>query len=337
MIHLENKKGASVWLSELGAGIISVIVPDKDGNMGDIALGYKDSDSYKGDGACMGKIAGRYANRIALGKFELDGKHYQLAINNPPNHLHGGPNGFQNKIWEIIPNSDKAQNCSRVEFAMKSEDGDEGYPGALQVNAIYKWSDDNILTLEIIATTDSSTILNLTNHCYWNLSGEDSGSILDQKLYLNASKWLPTDSTLIPSGEIENVSNTPMDFTISKKIGRDINQNFNALKYGKGYDNCWIIDKNGDKIPQLAAILTDNKSGRKMEVYTTQSAIQVYTGNWLNGSPISKSGRSYNDYEGVAIECQNFPDAPNKPNFPSPILRKTQEYRHIIEFRFSVI
>lgn len=333
MIELTNKNGASVWLTEIGAGVVSVIVPDRDGNLADVALGYKDEKSYIGDGPCSGKIPGRYANRIAKGRFSLDGNEYRLPINNDSNHLHGGPNGFSNKKWEIVPNKNTADNGRRVQFTLTSPNNEEGYPGKLVVNAIYTWSEENILRLDIFAQTDAPTVINLTNHTYWNLKGENSGTILDHNIKINALKWLPTDSTLIPTGEIANVKGTPMDFTEGKIIGKEINNDFPALKYGKGYDNCWVLNE-GEGVKE-AAVLTEESTGRKLTIYTTQPAVQVYTGNWLSGSPISKSGRSYNDYEGVAIECQNFPDAPNHSNFPNAILRPSEKYHQIIEFRFN--
>lgn len=330
MIHLVNKSGARVILTPIGAGVVSVIVPDKNGVMGDVVLGYRDSESYIGDGPCSGKIPGRYANRIAGGRFILDGKEYSLEINNGPNHLHGGSNSYANREWTI-----EQQSENSVTFTLYSPDNDQSYPGDLNISARYTWSDDQTLSLEIKATTQSATILNLTNHTYWNLRGEDSGTILDHLLKLNASSWLPTDQTLIPTGEIAPVEGTPMDFRKEKRIGEDIEKDFPALKYGKGYDSCWVIDRKDDSLT-CAASLSDPVSGRCLEVWTTQKGVQVYTGNWLSGSPVSKSGRSYNDYEGVAIECQNFPDAPNKENFPNAILRKGEVYRELIEFRISV-
>ena len=330
MIHLVNKSGARVILTPIGAGVVSVIVPDKNGVMGDVVLGYRDSESYIGDGPCSGKIPGRYANRIAGGRFRLDGKEYSLEINNGPNHLHGGSNSYANREWTI-----EQQSENSVTFTLYSPDNDQSYPGDLNISARYTWSDDQTLSLEIKATTQSATILNLTNHTYWNLRGEDSGTILDHLLKLNASAWLPTDQTLIPTGEIAPVEGTPMDFRKEKRIGEDIEKDFPALKYGKGYDNCWVIDRKDDSLA-CAASLSDPVSGRHLEVWTTQKGVQVYTGNWLSGSPTSKSGRSYHDYEGVAIECQNFPDAPNKENFPNAVLRKGEVYRELIEFRISV-
>ena len=233
---LTNSKGASVTLSSLGACITSIIVPDKDGKLEDVVLGYKDDASWMADGPCAGKCPGRYANRIAGGHLELDGKVYTLPINNGPNHLHGGPDGFQNRIWESRRDGDA------VEFMYFSEDGEMGYPGNLKVVARYEWSEENELRLTFTAQCDAPTVLNLTNHAYFNLDGHGSGSVLDHSLKLNASLYLPTDDTLIPLGEAEPVAGTPMDFLKSKKLGCDIKEDFPALNYGKGYDACWIID-----------------------------------------------------------------------------------------------
>ncbi|MDE5915879.1 MAG: galactose mutarotase, partial [Duncaniella sp.] len=233
---LTNASGASVTLSSLGAGIVAICVPDGDGKLANVALGYKDPASYLGDGPCAGKIPGRFANRIALGKFTLDGKEYSLAINNGPNALHGGPTGFMNRIWASEAEGDK------VTFTYHAADGEEGYPGALDVKAEYSWSEDNELTLRITAETDSATVVNLTNHAYFNLDGENAGSVLDHELRLDASHYLPTDDTQIPTGELAPVASTPMDFTRPKAIGRDIEADFHPLKVGKGYDHCWVID-----------------------------------------------------------------------------------------------
>lgn len=327
---LTNAAGASVKLSALGAGILSVVVPDREGNMADVALGYADAAQYISDGPCMGKIPGRYANRIAGGKFTLDGVEYQLEINNGPNALHGGSEGFYNKIW------DSEATAQGVVFTLVSPDGDAGYPGTLTVKAEYTWSDDCELRLCISATTDRKTVINLTNHTYFNLRGEASGSVLDEQLQLNCSKYLVTDENLTPTGEMAPVAGTPMDFTKAKSLGEDIRKPFAALAFGKGYDNCYVIDgyKKGEMA--LAAVLTDEVSGRKLEVLTTQPAVQIYTGNWLNGSPATKSGnRTYFDYDGVAIECQGMPDAPNHANFPSQMLDKGEQYAQSIVFRFS--
>lgn len=327
---LTNSKGAYVQLSDVGAGIVSVAVPDKDGNLADVVLGYPDPLSYFGDGPCAGKVPGRYANRIALGRFTLDGKEYELPVNNGPNHLHGGPDGFQNKVWESRIENDG------VEFMYYAEDGEMGYPGALKAVARYEWSEENELRLTLTAESDAPTVINLTNHAYFNLNGEGNGNILGHVLKLNASEYLPTDDTLIPAGESQPVAGTPMDFVTEKPIGRDINEDFPALKYGKGYDNCWVIDGAEPGQIQSAAVLYAPESGRTLEVLTTQPGVQVYTGNWLAGCPEGKCGRRYNDYEGVAIECQNFPDAPNKADYPSPVLRPGEVYEQAIIFAFGV-
>lgn len=327
---ITNASGASVTLSTLGAGIVSVIVPDKDGKMADVALGYKDAASWIADGPCMGKIPGRFANRIARGLFTLEGKEYKLAVNNGPNALHGGPEGFMNQIWDA-----RCVGDNTVVMVYCAEDGEEGYPGNLIVTARYTWSDANELTLHISATTDAPTVVNLTNHAYFNLDGEDSGTVLDHELKLNASRWLPTDETQIPTGELAPVAGTPMDFTEFKAIGKDINADFEALKIGKGYDHCWVVDGYEKGTLREVAQLRGPKSGRIMTVSTTQPGMQIYTGNWLAGCPESISGGEYKDYDGVAIECQGFPDAPNKPAFPSPVLRPGEEYDETIKFTFN--
>ena len=327
---LVNNIGASVTLSTLGAGITSIIVPDNAGNMADVVLGYDDVESYFYDGPCAGKVPGRYANRIARGYLEVDGKVYQLAINNGPNALHGGPEGFQNKIWESESSSD-----DRVVFTLVSPDGDENYPGRLVARVAYTWTEDCVLKMELCATTDAPTVVNLTNHTYFNLAGEGSGTVLNHELRLNCSRYLPTDDTLIPTGEMAPVEGTPMDFTQPKALGRDIKVDFPALNYGKGYDNCWLIDDADDQQLHKAATLIDHTSGRVLEVVTDQPAAQVYTGNWLSGCPTSKSGKAYADYDGVAIECQGLPDAPNHPNFPSQLLRPDEDYVRNIFFIFK--
>ncbi len=330
IFRIENASGASVELSSLGAGIVSVSVPDKDGKIENVALSYANPADYIADGPCLGKIPGRYANRIVKGHLEIDGKIYQLAINNGPNALHGGPEGFMNRIWEAeeLPNG--------VRFTYRAADGEENYPGNLVAVAEYRWSEDNVLTLDMSATTDAPTVVNLTNHAYFNLDGADPGSVLDHTMKINASKWLPTDDTLIPTGELAPVEGTPMDFRKEKRIGKDIEADFAALKYGKGYDNCWVNDgwEPGKMLGEVVVLKAAN-SGRVLRVGSTQPGVQVYTGNWLAGSPLNRSGKSYEDYDGVAIEMQGFPDAPNNPQFPSQTLRPGETYRQTIRFAFS--
>lgn len=331
LVTLVNARGASVTLSTLGAGIVSVIVPDKKGNMADVVLGYADPADYMADGPCAGKVPGRYANRIARGHFEIDGKKYSLNINNGPNALHGGPTGFQNRLWTLVE-----RDADHVVMQYVSASGEEGYPGTLTARATYTWADDCTLRLDLEAITESPTVVNLTNHAYWNLAGHNSGSVLDHTLELRASRWLPTDDTLIPlPGEPAPVAGTPMDFTAAKPLGRDIRADFPALKYGKGYDNCWVIDGYEKGTLRTAAVLTDPDSGRRLTVRTTQPGVQVYTGNWLTGSPMGKDGAVYEDYCAVAIECQHYPDAPNRPDFPSTRLDPGETLHETIEFHFD--
>ena len=326
---LKNNSGASVTLSSLGAGIVSVVVPDRNGKMDDVVLGYADAADYVNDGPCAGKTPGRYANRIALGHFKIGGKEYTLATNNGPNALHGGPTGFMNRIWK------SEAKGSHVKFTYHSADGEEGYPGNLDVTVIYSWNEQNELTIEYSAECDSKTVINLTNHAYFNLNGEGNGNILKHKLKLNASSYLPTDKTQIPTGEIVPVKDTPMDFVNAKEIGAEINADFEPLKIGKGYDHCWVIDHWRKHTLNQAAELCSEESGRVLEVLTTQPGAQVYTGNWLAGSPKSKSGKDYQDYDGVAIECQGFPDDPNHKSFPCQLLGPGELYEQTIVFRFK--
>lgn len=324
---MTNSSGASVSLGSVGAAIVSVNVPDKDGKLADVVLGYGKPESYFADGPCAGKCPGRYANRIAKGKFSLDGKEYDLPVNNGPNHLHGGPEGFQNKVW------DSRKHKGGVEFKYVSADGEMGYPGNMVVVARYEWSEENELRLTFSAKTDAPTVVNLTNHCYFNLNG--GGSVLRHYLKLNASEYLPTDPTLIPLGASEPVAGTPMDFLTPKTLGRDIRKDFPALNYGKGYDACWLIDGYMPGQLQEAAELRSRQSGRTLKVYTTQPGIQVYTGNWIDGCPLGKRGRIYHDYCAVALECQHFPDSPNHPDYPSTVLRPGKTFHEAIIFAFG--
>ena len=327
---LTNASGASVSLSSLGAAIVSICVPDRNGVLGDVVLGYPDALSYLGDGPCAGKCPGRFANRIAKGRFTLDGKTYTLPINNGPNHLHGGPDGFQNQVWESRQVGDNA-----VEFLYFSADGEAGYPGNLKVVAHYDWNDANELKLTFTAETDAPTVLNMTNHVYFNLDAFESPSIMDHLLTLNASEYLPTDEGKIPFGAPAPVAGTPMDFQVEKAIGRDIKADFDALRIGKGYDQCFLLD--GAQPGQLttAALLRSARSGRSVELTTTQPAVQVYTGNWLSGCPAGKNGVTYEDYAAVAIECQHFPDSPNQPEYPTTVLRPGEQFAEAIIWAFK--
>lgn len=341
---LTNSRGSSVTLSSLGAGIVAINVPDRDGNLADVVIGYPEATDYIADGPCAGKTPGRYANRIANGLFSLDGQEYKLPINNGPNHLHGGPDGYQNRIWaaeEVAP--------GKIRFSIESPDGDAGYPANLKASVTYTWDDNDTLTIEYDATSDAPTVINLTNHSYFNLAGHNAGATkaMNQLLRLNCSKWLPTDDTLVPTGEIAPVEETPMDFRDARKVGEAIfpagaipstetlKTDFDAIRFGKGYDNCWLADGNDGNV-NVIATLTDPESGRKLTVATDQPAVQVYGGNWVSGCPTGKDGAVYPDYCAVAIECQGCPDAPNKPGFPSQLLTPALPYRRTIRFSFSV-
>lgn len=331
LYRLTNAKGASVELSSLGAGITEVSVPDANGNIENVTLRYADPASYLADGPCAGKTPGRFANRICKGKLQIDGITYDLPINNGPNHLHGGPEGFQNQIWESEELPDG------VLFRYFSKDGEMGYPGNHTAEVRYTWNDDNELTIDLSAKADAKTVVNLTNHAYFNLDGADGAepnSVLKHELKLNASYFLPCDETLIPSGEVAPVAATPMDFLEFKTLGQDINKDFAPLKYGKGYDHCFCIDGPNGELRE-ACVLRSPKSRRRMTVLTDQPGVQVYTGNYLGGSPANVAGRSYEDYEGVAMEAQGFPDAPSHASFPSPCVAPDAPYHRTIVYRFD--
>ncbi len=332
LFTLTNSRGASVTLSSLGAGITAINVPDADGRLADVVLGYKDPASYLADGPCLGKIPGRYANRIGNGTFTLRGKEYHLEVNNGPNALHGGSHGFQNRLWDARTLPDGS-----VEFSLLSPDGDAGYPGNLRVKAVYSWSDDCRLTLRITATTDAPTVLNLTNHSYFNLDGEDAGSVLGHELKLSAPQYLVADVNLLPTGEIDPVEGTPMDFLDFHVIGSRIEADFPALKFAKGYDTCYAAESYAEapSLMRELAVLRSPRSRRRLTVSSTQPGIQVYTGNWLAGAPESISGHAYADYDGVALECQHFPDSPNHPEFPSAELLPGREFDQTIIFQFD--
>ncbi len=329
LFSIENSSGARVVLSNLGAGVISVIVPDSKGEFDDVVAGYADPSDYICDGPCMGKTPGRYANRICRGRFSLDGKAYQLDCNCGIHALHGGPEGFMNKIWTARVD----EELGEVEFSLVSPDGDEGYPGELTAIVKYRWTELNELHIEYRATTNAPTIVNFTNHAYFNLDGHHSGCALHHKLRVDASTWVETDGTLEPTGVLATVVGTPMDFRTSVEIDSLIHKDFDALRYGKGYDHCYVLDN-----PQMGHVqveLVAPKSGRRLEVETDQPGVQIYTANWLTGSsPTGKGGVNYCDYDSVAIECQGLPDAPNHERFPSQILRPGEEYLRHILYRF---
>lgn len=330
IFRLVNDSGAWVELSSLGAGIIGLGVPDADGRIGNVALGYGDVRDYIGDGPNMGKSLGRYANRIAHGRFSIGDRTYQLNLNLPPHHLHGGAEGFQNQIWKAAPTGDG------VIFSLDSPDGSENYPGNLSVEIRYRWGDDNRLSITFRATTDVPTVLNLSNHAYWNLSGADSGSALGHELKMKVSRYLETDETLVPTGRLLDAAGTPMDFSRFKRLGADISTDFKPLKIGKGYDHCWALDKAREgEMSREAVVIRDPESRRTLTIDSDQPGVQIYTGNWLEGSARNRSGRFYRDYEGLAVEMQGFPDAPNHPGFPSQFLLPGEAYERHITYSFG--
>lgn len=330
LITLKNTSGAYVTLSKVGAGIVSVVVPDREGNLADVVLGYQDPMSYLYDSPCAGKTVGRFAGRIARGRFILDGKRYDLPQNDGFNHLHGGPEGFQNKVWEAH------KEDGGVVFRFCSQNGEMGYPGMMTVTVRYEWSEDNVLSVTLTAESDAPTIVNLTNHTYFNLDGDGSGDIRNHFLQIESSEYLPSDRNFIPTGEIASVEGTPMDFRTPKRIGEGMESSFPDIVYGRGYNTCWVIDRKGTGKLKQVAVLYSYKSGRCLKVSTTQPGLMVYTGGWLSDSPVGKCGRKYRDHEGIALECQNFPDAPNHPDFPSPVLRPGEKYIQTINYAYSI-
>jgi aldose 1-epimerase len=331
LFTLTNNSGAKVVLSTLGAGIVSVVVPDKDGKLADVALGYENVADFMADGPCAGKTPGRFANRIDFGKFTIDGTTYQVRTVNDEGQysLHGGPNGFMNRIWEGTLGAD-----NKVTMTYTSADGEEGFPGECKATIVYEWTENNEIKINYSAVTDKPTVVNLTNHIYFNLNGEGNGNILGHSLLVNAQSFLETSKKQVPTGVFTPVEGTPMDFRKAKAIGKEIRADFEPLVIGRGYDHCWVIDGENGKL-RHAATLTGDLSGRSVEVYTTQPGMQVYTGNWLEGCPVGKQGHIYGENDGVALECQGLPDAPNHVEFPNSVLRPGEEYKQTIEFHFK--
>lgn len=327
---LKNKSGMVVKVTNYGATITSIQVPDRDGNFADVALGYDSVEGYVNaiDRPYFGCVAGRCANRIAKGLFTLDGVTYELATNNGENHLHGGNMGFDKVVWHAtsIKNG--------VQLAYLAKDGEEGYPGNLQVTVTYTLTDDNEIVMNYKAVTDKATPINLTNHTYFNLAGEGSGTINDHVLRINASRFTPVDAGLIPTGELREVDGTPFDFRDPKAIRADIDAKNEQLTIGKGYDHNWVLDRKESEL-EIAAVLYEPKSGRMLEVLTEEPAIQFYGGNFLDGRLMGKSGGVYNHRNGLCLETQHYPDSPNRPEWPSTILRPGEEYNTTTIYKFS--
>ncbi|MFA6174289.1 MAG: aldose epimerase family protein [Kiritimatiellales bacterium] len=329
---LHNRHGMTVRLSNYGAIVTAIEVPDRCGKTADVALGYNSLEGYVNavDRPYFGAIVGRYGNRIANGKFTLNGKEYTLAKNNGENHLHGGLMGFDKVIWDA-----KVTGKNAVQFSYLAKDGEEGYPGNLSVKVTYTLTDDNELRIDYLATTDKATPVNLTNHTYFNLAGEGYPTILDHRLMIVADAFTPVDKGLIPTGEIRPVAATPFDFRDPKTIGLDINGDDLQLEYGLGYDHNWVLNK-GEGGMTLAATLYEPKSGRFMEVFTEEPGIQFYCGNFLDGRLTGKSGKPYAYRSGLCLETQHFPDSPNHPGFLSTILEPGKIYKTATVYKFSV-
>ncbi|MDP4186139.1 MAG: aldose epimerase family protein [Bacteroidota bacterium] len=329
---LKNKNGMEMQVTNYGAKVVSLFAPDKNGVFTDVVLGYKSLKGYQeGKEIYFGSAIGRYGNRIGKGKFTLDNVEYKLATNDGPNHLHGGLKGFNKAVWDATQVGDSALILTYV-----SKDMEEGYPGNLTVKMTYTLTSDNAFKIEYSATTDKKTICNITHHSFFNLAGEGSGPILNHLLTINADAITPVDTTLIPTGEIRPVEGTPMDFRKATAIGERINQNYDQLKCGKGYDHNWVLNK-APKVNGLtfAASVKEPVSGRVMEVYTSEPGLQFYAGNFLKGTEIGKSGKAY-DYRGAfCLETQHFPDSPNKPSFPSVVLEPGKTYSHVCIYKFK--
>ena len=330
---LTNSNGVEVRAITYGGIIVSLRTPDKNGKLDDIVLGFDTLDSYLGKHPYFGAIIGRYGNRIGNAKFTLDGVEYKLAANNGPNSLHGGLKGFDKAVW-------KAQSLENdqgvgVVFTHTSPDSEEGYPGNLAAKVTYTLTNQNELIFDYEATTDKPTPVNLTQHTYFNLAGAGKGDVLGHEVLLNADSFTPVDSNLIPTGEIRKVAGTPFDFTKPTAVGARINQDDEQLKLAGGYDHDFVINRRGEE-PSLAARVYEPTSGRVLEVSTTQPGVQLYTGNFLDGTLTGKGGHVYQKRSGLCLETQHFPDSPNKPDFPSTILRPGETYRSRTIFKFSV-
>jgi aldose 1-epimerase len=327
---LRNSKGAEARISNYGGLVISLKVPDRNGNLGDVVLGYDNLDGYLKETPYFGALIGRYGNRIAKGKFTLNGQEYTLATNNGPNALHGGLKGFDKVVWE--PTILASAEGPALQLKYVSKDGEEGYPGNLSVTAVYTLTEDNALKLEFTATTDKDTVLNLTHHSYFNLAGK--GDILGHLVIIPANRFTPVDSTLIPTGELKPVEGTPFDFRNPTAIGVRINQDDEQLKFGGGYDHNWVVNKQPGAYGLMARV-TELTSGRVMEVYSTEPGLQFYSGNFLDGKITGKRGWVYKHRSAFCMEPQHYPDSPNKPEFPTVVLKPGQVYKNTIVYRFS--
>jgi aldose 1-epimerase len=331
LFTLRNSHGVEAKISNYGGIVVSLKVPDRGGKMGDVVLGYDNLEGYLKETPYFGALVGRYGNRIAKGKFTLNGQQYTLATNNGPNALHGGLKGFDKVVWE--PKILATPSGTALELHYLSKDGEEGYPGNLSVTAVYTLTDDNALKLEYTATTDKDTVLNLTHHSYFNLAGK--GDILSHEVMIDADKFTPVDSMLIPTGELRSVEGTPLDFRKSTVIGARINQDDEQMKLGGGYDHNFIINKPLGALGVCARVY-DPSSGRVLEVSSTEPGMQFYTGNFLSGTIKGKGGWVYQKRNAFCMEPQHYPDSPNHPEFPSAVLKAGQTFKSTIIYKLSV-
>lgn len=328
---LKNGKGMEAAITTYGARIVSIVVPDRDGHRADVVLGFDNLQGYLGKDPYFGATVGRFANRIANGEFKLDGKTYKLPINNGPNSLHGGTVGFDKKVWTA---HEVSQNPPSVEMSYLSKNGEEGYPGDLTVKVKFTLTDGDELRLDYTATTDKDTVVNFTNHSYFNLSGEGSGSILGEEMMINADSFTPINANMIPTGEIKSVEGTPFDFRKLTPIGARINEDNQQLKFAHGYDDNFVINRKGPGLV-LAARAVDPESGRTLECFTTEPGLQFYTGNFLDGTIHGKGGKVYGNRSAFTFETQHYPDSPNHPNFPSTELKPGEMFHQTTVFKFG--
>jgi len=332
LYRLVNANGLRADITNYGAIVVRLEAPDRNGKLDDIVLGYDNLADYIKDSPYFGAVVGRYGNRIARGRFTLDGIEYRLATNNNENHLHGGRKGFDKVVWEAEPV--RTADAVGLKLSYLSKDGEEGYPGNLRVTVTYWLTNNNELKIDYEAETDKATPINLTHHGYWNLAGQGNGDILGHELMLNADRFTPIDAGLIPTGELRPVKGTPFDFTKPVAIGSRISRADEQLAYGRGHDHNWVLNRTGREMV-LAASVYEATTGRVMEVFTTEPGIQFYAGNFLDGSNVGKGGKVYRHRYGFCLETQHFPDSPNKPHFPSVILRPGQRYQTQTIYRFS--
>ncbi len=327
---LTNSQGMKADITNYGGKVMTLWVPDRAGNLGDVVLGYDSVSQYPSGNLYFGALIGRYGNRIAKGKFSIDGQSYQLATNNGENALHGGPGGFHNVYWQVQAGG----NEKSLTLTYLSKDGEEGYPGNLQAKVVYSLTDSNELVIEYEATTDKPTVVNLTHHSFFNLAGAGVGDILSHELTIYADKFSPVDAGLIPTGEMRAVTGTPFDFLEPHTIGERINNEEEQLKLGGGYDHNFILNKSGNEF-SLAASVYEPTSGRVMEVWTTEPGLQFYSGNFLNGKDVGKGGVPYAWRTAFCLEAQHFPDSPNQPTFPNVVLRPGEVYKQKTVYKFS--